>query len=83
MFLFYKHGKTKSYVLKKKTKRRNYTQGTGGGPPIKISFSNFEEEVLNFLTPEAARLEGIPEGGINIEENILNKTERKKQITAN
>ncbi|XP_018392469.1 PREDICTED: uncharacterized protein LOC108771627 [Cyphomyrmex costatus] len=56
----------KSYILKKEAKRRNYMQGTGGGPSINISFTNFEEEVIEFLTPEAAGLEGIPEGGINL-----------------
>jgi len=45
-------------------------QGTGGGPPPKIAFSTFEEEVLKLLTPEAAGLENIPEGGINVEENF-------------
>lgn len=57
----------KGYILKKESKRRTHTQGTGGGPPCKISFSNFEEEVLQILTPEAAGLINIPEGGINIE----------------
>lgn len=59
----------KSYILKKEAKRRNHMQGTGGGPNINISFTNFEEEVLEFLTPEAAGLEDIPEGGINLELN--------------
>lgn len=31
------------------------------------------------MTPEAAGLEGIPEGGINIEENILNETEQVEE----
>ncbi|KYQ47478.1 hypothetical protein ALC60_13499, partial [Trachymyrmex zeteki] len=56
----------KSYILKKEAKRRTYMQGTGGGPSINISFTNFEEEVIEFLTPEAAGLEGIPKGGINL-----------------
>ncbi|XP_077270234.1 uncharacterized protein LOC143901672 [Temnothorax americanus] len=65
----------KSYILKKEAKRRSYVQGTGGGPPLKIAFSNFEEEVLELLTPEAAGMENIPEGGINMEENpILEQT---------
>jgi len=49
-------------------------QGTGGGPPPKIPFSMFEEEVLKLLTPEAAGLENIPEDGINVEEKILVQT---------
>ncbi|KYN28530.1 hypothetical protein ALC57_02041 [Trachymyrmex cornetzi] len=61
----------KSYILKKEAKRCNYVQGTGGGPPPKIAFSVFEEQVLELLTPEAAGLENIPEGGINTEENPI------------
>jgi len=30
----------------------------------------FEEEILELLTPEAAGLENIPEGGINVKENL-------------
>ncbi|XP_032688785.1 uncharacterized protein LOC116852463 [Odontomachus brunneus] len=54
----------KSYILKKEVRRRSYIQGTGGGPPPQIFLSSFEEEVLEFLTPEAAGLQNIPEGGI-------------------
>lgn len=54
----------RSYILKKEAKRRNYVEGTGGGPPSKIYFSTLEEEVLEFLTPEVAGLQNIPEGGI-------------------
>ncbi|KMQ84791.1 hypothetical protein RF55_17114 [Lasius niger] len=61
----------KSYILKKEAKRRSYVQGTGGGPPPKIAFSVFEEEVLELLTPEAAGLQNIPEGGINTEDNPI------------
>lgn len=81
----------KAYILKKESKRRSHIEGTGGGPPCTIVFSNFEEEVLELLTPEAAGLLNIPEGGINsrvssslnnpedninIEESILNEYER-------
>src|SRR5580765_867524 len=62
----------KSYVLKKEAKRRSYVQGTGGPPP-KITFSPFEEEMLQLLTPEAAGLENIPEGGIYTEENPISE----------
>ncbi|XP_036149438.1 uncharacterized protein LOC118647847 [Monomorium pharaonis] len=61
----------KNYILKKEAKRRSYVQGTGGGPSPKIAFSPFEEEVLQLLTPEAAGLENIPEGGIYTEENPI------------
>lgn len=72
----------KSYILKKEAKRRSYMQGTGGGPPTKVSFSTFEEEVLELLTPEAAGLENIPEGGINREENsILEETAQVMENT--
>jgi len=60
----------KELHIKKETKRRSYVQGTGGGLPPKIAFSMFEEEVLKLLTPEAAGLENIPEGGINVEKNL-------------
>lgn len=60
----------KMYVLKKETKRRNHGFGTGGGPPIKIPFSSLEEELLEFITPEAAGLENVPQGGINLNEEI-------------
>lgn len=56
------------YVLRKETKRRNSFQKTGGGSPMKISFSSLEEELLDFITPEAAGLENIPQGGINLQE---------------
>ncbi|XP_032685316.1 uncharacterized protein LOC116850780 [Odontomachus brunneus] len=52
------------YILKKEARRRSYIQGTEGGPPPQIFLSSFEEEVLEFLTPEAAGLQNIPEGGI-------------------
>ncbi|EFN64534.1 hypothetical protein EAG_05010, partial [Camponotus floridanus] len=54
----------KMYVLKKETIRRAHHQGIGGGSPIKISFSTLEEGLFEFLTPEAAGLENIPQGGI-------------------
>lgn len=71
LIYFYRHGKIWSYIWKKEAKRRSYVQGTGGGPPPKIAFSIFEEEVLELLTPEAAGIENVPEGGIYIEENPI------------
>lgn len=53
--------------MKKEGKRRNCIQGTGGGPPPKINFSTFEEDVLEFLTPEAAGMDNISEGIIDDE----------------
>ncbi|XP_071576000.1 uncharacterized protein [Temnothorax nylanderi] len=59
----------KMYVLKKETKRRSYQSGTGGGSPMKIDMSPLEEELLDFLTPEAAGLENIPQGGLNLDQD--------------
>ncbi|XP_025997498.2 uncharacterized protein LOC105203464 isoform X3 [Solenopsis invicta] len=61
----------KMYVLKKETKRRNHGLGTGGGSPIKISFSSLEEDLLEFLTPESVGLSNIPQGGFDIAENVI------------
>lgn len=59
------------YVLKKETKRRNHGLGTGGGLPIKIFFSSLEEELLEFITPEAAGLDNIPQGGFDVYESVI------------
>lgn len=56
-------------------------EGTEGGPPSKIIFSNFEE-VLELLTPEAAGLLNIPEAGVNIEAPLLNIPEGDINIEA-
>ncbi|KYN50396.1 hypothetical protein ALC57_00033, partial [Trachymyrmex cornetzi] len=61
----------KMYVLKKETKRRNDALKTGGGSPIKISFSPLKEELLEFITPEAAGLHNIPQGGFDVCESIV------------
>lgn len=57
------------YVLKKETKRRNSSLRTGGGSPKQINFSPLEENLLEFLTPEAAGLQDIPEGGLYVDKN--------------
>lgn len=62
------------YVLKKETKRRNHSLGTGGGSPIMITFSSLEEELLDFITPEAAGLDNIPQGGIALYETTNETT---------
>lgn len=68
------------YVLKKETKRRSYSLGTGGGSPIKIFFSPpLEEELLNFITPEAAGMENIPQGGIYLCENITDPCDAQEK----
>ncbi|XP_011140149.1 uncharacterized protein LOC105183595 [Harpegnathos saltator] len=66
----------KGYILKKKTKRWSYMQQKGGGCPLKIVFSDFEEDfeetVLQLLTSEAAGLENIPEEGFMSAINNIN-----------
>ncbi|KAL0101883.1 hypothetical protein PUN28_018436 [Cardiocondyla obscurior] len=61
----------KMNVLKKETKRRSNGMKTGGGSPKNVNFSSLEENLLEFLTPEAASLLNIPEGGIYLSNNIL------------
>ncbi|KAL0110638.1 hypothetical protein PUN28_013904 [Cardiocondyla obscurior] len=61
----------KMNVLKKETKRRSNGMKTGGGSPKNVNFSSLEENLLEFLTPEAAGLLNIPEGGIYLSNNIL------------
>ncbi|EZA61665.1 hypothetical protein X777_11049 [Ooceraea biroi] len=58
------------YVLKKETKRRSHCLGTGGGSPINVPFCPLEEELLDFITPEEAGMENIPQGGIYSCENM-------------
>ncbi|XP_077273047.1 uncharacterized protein LOC143903377 [Temnothorax americanus] len=53
----------KTYVLKKKTNRRRNVQGTGGGPPKIVNFTDLEAQLLEILTPEAAGLANIPQAG--------------------
>ncbi|XP_071570013.1 uncharacterized protein [Temnothorax nylanderi] len=53
----------KMYVLKKETNRRRNVQGTGGGPPKIVNFTDLEEQLLEILTPEAAGLANIPQAG--------------------
>lgn len=53
-------------VLKKETKRRNYSRGTGNGSPIKVNFTDIEEKLLKLLTPEAAEIASVPQGGVPV-----------------
>ncbi|EFN74507.1 hypothetical protein EAG_06732, partial [Camponotus floridanus] len=53
-------------VLKKETKRRNYSRGTGGGSPIKVNFIDIEEKLLELLTPEVAGIASVPQGGVPV-----------------
>lgn len=71
----------KTYILKKEAKRRSYIQGTGGGPSPKVSFSDFEEEVIQLLIPEAAGVENIPEGGLMDLEYLPQKQEQPFAFT--
>jgi len=56
-------------VLKKETKRRNHLRGTGGGSPLNINFSDIEEK-LQLLTPEAAGIVNVPQGGVLISKKL-------------
>jgi len=56
--------------LKKKTKRRNHLRGTGGGSPLNINFSDIEEKLLQLLTPEAAGIVNVPQGGVLISKKL-------------
>lgn len=38
--------------------------GTGGGSPKHLQLTAIEKALLEFLTPDASGLTGIPEGGI-------------------
>lgn len=69
--------------MKKEAKRRNSIQGTGGGLPPKVNFSTFEEDVLEFLTPEAAGMDNIPEGGIIDDEPMLQECSSRSDVCSN
>ncbi|XP_067208365.1 uncharacterized protein [Linepithema humile] len=53
----------KSNVLKKVATYKSYATCTGGGPPKKLQTSRLEDDLLEFMSPDASRLSGIPEGG--------------------
>jgi len=53
----------KSNLLKRVAAYRSYAAGTGGGQPKILDTSPSEEDLLDFLTPEASGMSGIPEGG--------------------
>lgn len=43
--------------------RRRNVQGTGGGLPKIVNFTDLEEQLLEILSPEAAGIANIPQGG--------------------
>ncbi|KYQ56386.1 hypothetical protein ALC60_04687 [Trachymyrmex zeteki] len=67
-------------VLKKETKRRNHSKSTGGGSPMKINFTDIEEKLLELLTPEAAGIENVPQGGIPLKKPRSEQVFRYKII---
>ncbi|XP_018394990.1 PREDICTED: uncharacterized protein LOC108773624 [Cyphomyrmex costatus] len=74
-------------VLKKETKRRNHSRGTGGGSPMKVNFTDIEEKLLELLTPEAAGIENVPQGGIPLkkprnEQSFMKDSHRHLQSTS-
>lgn len=46
-----------------KSVHKSYAGGTGGEPPKVIELTELQESLLQIIDPEAAGLEGIPEGG--------------------
>lgn len=53
----------KSNLLKRVATYKSYTMGTGGGQPKSLYTSPSEDDLLEFLTPEASGMSDIPEGG--------------------
>ncbi|XP_071581866.1 uncharacterized protein [Temnothorax nylanderi] len=53
----------KSNLLKRVATYKSYAGGTGGGPPKTLDTSPSEDNLLEFLTPEASGMSDIPEGG--------------------
>jgi len=45
-------------------------RGTGGGSPLNINFSDIEEKLLQLLTPEAAGIVNVPQGGVLISKKL-------------
>jgi len=41
----------------------SYAGGTGRGPPKTLNTTPAEDDLLEFLTPEASGIPNIPEGG--------------------
>ncbi|XP_067208175.1 myb/SANT-like DNA-binding domain-containing protein 4 [Linepithema humile] len=60
----------KMNVLKKESKKRAHMQGTGRGPAVAINISDLEQKLLAILTPEAAGMPNIPEGGLITKTNL-------------
>lgn len=54
--------------------------GTGGGSPKKLQLTSVENALIDFLTPDAAGLSNISEGGL---ENISNNNSRQDQYSSN
>ncbi|XP_020296799.1 uncharacterized protein LOC109861525 [Pseudomyrmex gracilis] len=54
----------KSNTLKKVAKHKTYMMSTGGGSSKHLQLTGIEKALIDFLTPDASGLTGIPEGGI-------------------
>lgn len=50
---------------------KSYTGGTGGGPPKTLNTTPAEDDLLEFLTPEASGMPNIPEAGAIGDETFL------------
>lgn len=53
----------KSNLLKRVAVHKRYASGTGGGPPKILNTSPSEDDLLEFLTPDASGISGVPGGG--------------------
>lgn len=50
-------------MLKKVAMHKRYAGCTGGGSPKTLNTSPAEDDLLEFLTPEASGIPRVPEGG--------------------
>ncbi|XP_071580557.1 uncharacterized protein [Temnothorax nylanderi] len=75
----------KSNLLKRVATYKSYSAGTGGGPPKTLDTSPSEDDLLEFLTPEASGMSDIPEGGAIGDNNVTStySTARKTLTSQN
>lgn len=77
----------KSNLLKRVATYKSYAGSTGGGPPKILDLNPSEEDLLEFLTPDASGMSGIPEGGAigdspSQDYSILTKLSSRKSIVS-
>lgn len=59
---------------------KSYSAGTGGGPPKALDTSPSEDDLLEFLTPEASGMSDIPEGGVLCKTSLQNSLEKNSSL---